>query len=95
MSLAGSPIPAPYPPVGTPLSERERDLLVLLAQGHSHKTAARALNIAFNTAKTMTRHARVRIGALTTTHAVALAIATHQLPAEVALLAAANGGERS
>jgi DNA-binding NarL/FixJ family response regulator len=69
-------------------------VLTLLAQGHDHHTAARVLHVTHDTVKTASARARRRLGALTTAHAVALAIATRQLPAGVAVPATAPGVSR-
>jgi NarL family two-component system response regulator LiaR len=49
MGLATRPKAAPEPP--TPLTERERDVIALLAEGQSNKQIARALSISETTVK--------------------------------------------
>ena len=56
------------------LSPRHRELLTLLAAGHTLKTAARELGISPHTAHNHLRTILDRLGAHTTTQAVALAI---------------------
>lgn len=82
------------PPEGTALTDRERQVLALIAQGHTEETAADALGISFHTVKAEKMRARKRLGARHTPHAIALAIASRQLPAGVAI-PAPGGGELS
>lgn len=81
------------PPYGTPLTTGERRVLAAIARGHEIQSAARALGISPDTVKGLSRRARRRLGASHTAHAIALAIATRQLPAEVARGTAPGGGE--
>lgn len=55
------------------LTEREIDVLQLLASGMRVSQAARALHIAESTAKLRLKRAYVKLGARNKTHAVALA----------------------
>lgn len=60
--------------LGAELSPRERDALTLLASGQSRADAAEALNISEHTFRVYIDTARHKLGALNTTHAVALAL---------------------
>ena len=55
------------------LSAREREVLQLVARGKSGKDIAHRLLISEQTVKTHVRNARVRLGASSRAHAVALA----------------------
>lgn len=57
-----------------PLSPREVDALTLLALGQSRAQAAEALNISEHTLRAYIESARLKLGALNTTHAVARAL---------------------
>lgn len=72
------------PATGTPLTPRERQVLALLAQGLEASDVADRMTVTLDTVKCHSLRARRRLGARNTTHAVALAIATRQLPAGVA-----------
>lgn len=56
-----------------PLSDRERDVLNLLASGLSTREIADSLFVSTNTVKTHTRHIYEKLGAHNRTHAIALA----------------------
>lgn len=55
------------------LTDRERDVLVLLAGGHSNKALARTLGVSVSTVKTHLNHAFHMLGAHSRTHALARA----------------------
>jgi len=57
------------------LSPRERDALTLLALGYSRAQAAESLAISEHTLRVYIEGARYKVGAMNTTHAVALALA--------------------
>ena len=61
------------------LSERERDILTLLAHGENNKTIAQELFLAPETIRNYTRSARIKLGARSRSHAIALAIASGQI----------------
>jgi DNA-binding CsgD family transcriptional regulator len=56
------------------LSPRERDVLLLLGKGRSRGAVADALKISENTLRAYIDSARHKLGALNTTHAIALAL---------------------
>jgi DNA-binding CsgD family transcriptional regulator len=56
------------------LTKREREVLLLLAEGLQLEEIARRLEIGLETVRTHVRHAAERLGALNRTHAVAIAI---------------------
>jgi DNA-binding CsgD family transcriptional regulator len=60
--------------LGAELSPRERDALTLLASGQSRAEAAENLKISEHTFRVYVDTARHKLGALNTTHAVALAL---------------------
>ncbi len=60
--------------LGAELSPRERDALTLLASGQSRAEASEALKISEHTFRVYVDTARHKLGALNTTHAVALAL---------------------
>jgi DNA-binding CsgD family transcriptional regulator len=60
------------------LTARERDVLRLLADGHSNESIGRALFIAPDTARTQLATAMAKLGVSTRTQAVALAL-RHEL----------------
>jgi DNA-binding NarL/FixJ family response regulator len=64
------------PPKGSrgKLTQRQREILQLLANGESTTVAARELDLGEETVKTHTKHALARLGAKNRTHAVAIAI---------------------
>ncbi|MBV9230080.1 MAG: response regulator transcription factor [Chloroflexi bacterium] len=57
-----------------PLTERETDVLRLLAQGHSNKEIALALHIAEDTVKTHVRHILTKLGVQSRTQATLAAM---------------------
>ena len=59
-----------------PLTERETDVLGLLAQGKSNKEISRALNIAEQTVKTHVSHILGKLGVPSRTQAALYAIRT-------------------
>ena len=62
--------------IGRPVSEREREVLRLVAQGASVDEIARQLVISSNTVRTHLRNTRQKLGAASRAHAVALAYGT-------------------
>lgn len=67
----------PTPPTasgGAPLSQREQEILTLMAQGASHKEVARALNVAEVTVKLYAQRIVRKLGAKNRTAAIAKAI---------------------
>jgi DNA-binding NarL/FixJ family response regulator len=64
------------PPKGSrgKLTQRQREILQLLANGGSSAGAARELELSEETVKTHTKHALSRLGAKNRTHAVAIAL---------------------
>jgi len=64
------------PPKGSrgKLTQRQREILQLLANGESTTVAARELDLSEETVKTHTKHALARLGAKNRTHAVAIAV---------------------
>lgn len=66
-------------PDGRRLTTRERQVLSLLALGENNLTIAEKLHLAPETVRSHTRSARLRLGALSRSHAVALAIQAGEL----------------
>ena len=64
------------PPKGSrgKLTQRQREILQLLANGESTTFAARELDLSEETVKTHTKHVLARLGAKNRTHAVAIAV---------------------
>ncbi len=62
-----------------PLSEREREVLELLASGANNNEVAEELGISPETVRNHTRNARRKLGARSRSHAIALAITLGQL----------------
>ena len=64
------------PPKGSrgKLTQRQREILQLLADGESTTVAARELDLSEETVKSHTKHALARLGAKNRTHAVAIAL---------------------
>ena len=64
------------PPKGSrgKLTQRQRQILQLLANGESTTVAARQLDLSEETVKTHTKNALARLGARNRTHAVAIAV---------------------
>lgn len=61
------------------LSEREREVLTLLARGGDNKSIAGELYLAPETVRNYTRSARMKLGARSRSHAIALAISSGQI----------------
>jgi len=59
---------------GTPLSQRERAVLRLIARGYTGPETAKKLHVSPTTVKTQLRVARARLGARTTAHAIGIAV---------------------
>ena len=62
--------PAPI----SPLSPRQKDVLMLLSVGRQMKSVANTLGIDYSTTKTHAMCARLKLGATTNEHAVAIAV---------------------
>lgn len=60
---------------GKPLTPVERELLLLLGQGYKQVEIAKKLWKSPETIKTQIKFARIKLGAKTTVHAVAIAMA--------------------
>jgi LuxR family maltose regulon positive regulatory protein len=67
----------PLQPLPSPLSEREQEVLLLLAEGAANQQIADRLVISLNTAKRHTRHILVKLSATNRTQAVARARELH------------------
>lgn len=69
-------IDSAVPPKGSrgKLTQRQRQILQLLANGESTTVAARELDLSEETVKTHTKNALARLGARNRTHAVAIAV---------------------
>ena len=61
------------------LTDRERQILTLLALGESNQTIAGILHLAPETVRNYTRSARLKLGAKSRSHAIAIAVASGQL----------------
>lgn len=61
------------------LTEREREVLTLLALGDSNRAIAEKLHLSPETVRAHTRSARLRLGARSRSHAIALALKSGQL----------------
>lgn len=61
------------------LSERERDIMKLIAAGENHQTIAKKLYLSPETVRAYSRSARLKLGAKSREHAVVLAAATGQI----------------
>lgn len=63
-------------PAGAPgrLSARQREALELIARGATDQQAGRLMHISAQTVRHHTARARDRLGAITTAHAVAIAV---------------------
>jgi NarL family two-component system response regulator LiaR len=70
------------PETAEALTERETEVLYLLAQGLSNKEIARALQIVEDTVKTHVRHILVKLGVQSRTQAVLCAMRLGLVPAE-------------
>ena len=66
-------------PEGAELTEREREVLTLLALGETNQTIAKQLNLSPETIRAHTRSARDRLGARSRSHALVLAMRQGQL----------------
>lgn len=62
-----------------PLNERELEVMSMLAHGAGGQEIARALFISPEAVRSRTRSARVKLGAKTRSHAVALAVHSGQI----------------
>lgn len=67
---------------GQTLTAREAQVLTAIANGHTRATAGRELYLSAHTIKTHLRRIFIKLGARDRAHAVALAIATCQLPVD-------------
>jgi DNA-binding CsgD family transcriptional regulator len=63
-----------------PLTKREREILGALAEGMSGAQIAEELVLSPETVRTHVRNAMAKLGASTRSHAVALALQTHEIP---------------
>lgn len=61
------------------LTDREREVLTMLALGESNASIAKKLHLSQETVRSHTRSARLRLGARSRSHAIALALASGQL----------------
>jgi len=61
------------------LTDREREILTMLALGETNQTIAKKLNLAPETVRTHTRTARLRLAARSRSHAITLALRAGQL----------------
>ncbi len=77
---AVSALPAPLPSPFEPLSEREREVLQLVAEGLSNQQIAQRLVLSLHTVKLYVKHLLAKLGAANRTQAVARARALHILP---------------
>ena len=71
--------PAPLPSPFEPLSERERDVLQLVAEGLSNQQIAQRLVLSLHTVKLHVKHILAKLSATNRTQAVAHARAFHVL----------------
>ncbi len=69
------------PRLGSPLSTREIDVLVLVAAGHSNARIGAELGIAFFTVKSHLSRICLKLGAASRTEAAAIAIGLGTIPA--------------
>lgn len=67
------------------LSSREREVLTLLALGETNQTIAKKLHLSPETVRNYTRSARLKLGAKSRSHAIALAVAAKELDLEMLL----------
>jgi LuxR family maltose regulon positive regulatory protein len=77
-----APPPASLPPLFEPLSEREREVLQLVAEGLSNQQIAQRLVLSLHTVKLHIKHLLAKLGATNRTQAVARARAFHLLSRE-------------
>ncbi|HEY6540454.1 MAG TPA: LuxR C-terminal-related transcriptional regulator, partial [Ktedonobacteraceae bacterium] len=75
--------PASLPSPCEPLSERERDVLHLVAEGLSDQQIAQRLVLSLHTVKLHVKHLLTKLGAANRTQAVARACAWHLLPPDL------------
>lgn len=61
------------------LTDREREVLTMLALGETNATIAKKLHLSQETVRSHTRSARLRLGARSRSHAIALALSSGQL----------------
>jgi NarL family two-component system response regulator LiaR len=73
--------PAPSPALGNDLTEREREVLALLAAGLSNVEVARELTVSVSTVKYHLRGIYSKLGAANRAEAVALALENKLIPA--------------
>lgn len=69
--------------VANTLTEREREVLALLALGGTNASIARRLHLSPETVRSHTRSARLRLGAKSRSHAIALALQSGQLDLDI------------
>ncbi|MDQ6643329.1 MAG: response regulator transcription factor [Chloroflexota bacterium] len=67
------PVSSALPPLLDPLSERELDVLQLIAEGRSNKEIARSLYVSLGTVKTHLKHIYSKLEVHTRTQAIARA----------------------
>ncbi len=72
-------IPTAGPADGPELSEREREVLVLVARGFTSHVIGRRLGVATSTIRTHVEHIRTKLGVRTRSQAVARALALGQI----------------
>ena len=63
----------------TELTEREKEVLTMLALGETNSTIAEKLHLSPETVRSHTRSARLRLGARSRSHAIAIALQSGQL----------------
>lgn len=66
-------------PISDPLSDREREIMTLLARGENNRTIAGKLFLAPETVRNYTRSAREKLGAKSRSHAISLALTSGQI----------------
>ena len=64
---------------GRPLSDREREILTLLADGLTGAEIAERLYLSPETVRTHIRNAMSKLGASTRAHAIAIALRRHEI----------------
>jgi LuxR family maltose regulon positive regulatory protein len=77
---AATALPATLPPPFEPLSEREREVLQLVAEGLSNQQIAEHLVLSLHTVKLHVKHVLAKLDATNRTQAVVRARALHILP---------------